>query len=221
MTQECKAKNCSNAKYSSDYCKTHYQRINKLPDDENKESAIMEILLNEPKKCLVENCSAPHRRNGYCTNHSQKFKRGTLFLEKVEKLCSTKDCNEKHYSKGFCLRHYKQVQRNELSVKVGLRSTEFDRGNINFEYTATVAWSRAVKRIFKNQCMICTWNSGPCDAHHIIEKSKNGPNTLQNAIVLCPNCHSCAHNGKLTIEFLQDINKKAIEALTISVDPKE
>lgn len=37
------------------------------------------------------------------------------------------------------------------------------------------------------------------EVHHIIPLSKNGKDTLNNAIALCPNCHRNAHYGGLVI----------------------
>lgn len=166
------------------------------------------------EKCSFPECTAPHRRNGYCANHSQKFKRGTLFLEKTEKLCLEEGCGRKHYSKGFCLRHYRKEERKKISNRASEFRSNYESGNINFTYKEHSTWARSVKRYFGNECMICGWNKASCDAHHIIEKSKGGLNTLQNALVLCPNHHAEVHANLFTIEQLQKTNTTAIELKT-------
>lgn len=65
--------------------------------------------------------------------------------------------------------------------------------------------SRALKsyliRVFGNKCMSknCSWNwdknnSVKLELHHIDGDYKN--NTLQNCLLLCPNCHSLTENYK-------------------------
>ena len=40
-------------------------------------------------------------------------------------------------------------------------------------------------------CCVCHQFAGrDCNVHHIVPESENGPNTLDNAIVLCPRCHA-------------------------------
>lgn len=47
----------------------------------------------------------------------------------------------------------------------------------------------------KRHCCICYQFAGhPANVHPIIQESEGGPNTLENAIVLCPKCHAEAEH---------------------------
>ena len=48
--------------------------------------------------------------------------------------------------------------------------------------------------------------------HHIIPVSEGGNNTLDNIVLLCPNCHKMAHAGKFPIEKLRDRTKTMEDA---------
>ncbi|NCQ35041.1 HNH endonuclease [bacterium] len=43
--------------------------------------------------------------------------------------------------------------------------------------------------------MSCGWDKARCDAHHREPKAKGGKHTIQNGMVLCPNCHRIAHEA--------------------------
>lgn len=60
--------------------------------------------------------------------------------------------------------------------------------------------SKVLKRL-EVGCSCCGWDKGSCDIHHIIPKSKGGPDINDNLTVICPNCHRLAHEGKIT-EFI-------------------
>lgn len=60
-------------------------------------------------------------------------------------------------------------------------------------YKTRHAWAKAVIRHYGNQCERCGWNEARCDAHHRQLKSKGGSHTVENGIVLCPNCHRVEH----------------------------
>jgi hypothetical protein len=60
-------------------------------------------------------------------------------------------------------------------------------------YRTRHAWAKAVVRRYGNACQICGWNKARCDAHHRIPKSRGGAHTIENGIVLCPNCHRVEH----------------------------
>lgn len=46
--------------------------------------------------------------------------------------------------------------------------------------------------------------------HHVIYRSHQGPNELNNLITLCAQCHMAHHNGKLKIEFLDKTDDNVI-----------
>ena len=72
-------------------------------------------------------------------------------------------------------------------------------------YANKGAWNQAIRRVYKNECMRCGWKDGSCDTHHIIPQSKGGQFTIENGIILCPNCHRLADLGKITIAELKRI----------------
>lgn len=71
-----------------------------------------------------------------------------------------------------------------------------DGGNC---YKTRHGWAIAAIRKYGNKCEICGWDKARCDVHHRIPKSVGGLHTLQNAIVLCPNCHRETHNEMVKI----------------------
>ncbi len=57
----------------------------------------------------------------------------------------------------------------------------------------------------KQFCYICEFKDS-IERHHIISQSKQGSNKVENIIILCPNCHSLVHKGKISPKEL--VNKK-------------
>jgi 5-methylcytosine-specific restriction endonuclease McrA len=60
-------------------------------------------------------------------------------------------------------------------------------------YANKGAWNKALIRLYGNRCMRCGWDEATVDAHHITPKSEGGEFRVENAILLCPNCHRLAH----------------------------
>ena len=60
-------------------------------------------------------------------------------------------------------------------------------------YSNKKAWSSAVIRLRGSACEICGWSEARCDVHHKVARSSGGQNTIENGVVLCPNCHRVAH----------------------------
>lgn len=60
-------------------------------------------------------------------------------------------------------------------------------------YSSKKAWSDAARAKYGNKCMRCGWDKATCDVHHIRPKCEGGKNTMENAEVLCPNCHRMHH----------------------------
>jgi 5-methylcytosine-specific restriction endonuclease McrA len=53
--------------------------------------------------------------------------------------------------------------------------------------------------------MRCGWSEGSCDTHHIIPKSEGGEYSIENGVILCPNCHRLADAGKINKQELFEI----------------
>lgn len=63
------------------------------------------------------------------------------------------------------------------------------------ETTAALATATEAIRHYGPACERCGWNAARCDVHHRKPKGAGGLHTLENAIVLCPNCHRVEHEG--------------------------
>jgi hypothetical protein len=72
------------------------------------------------------------------------------------------------------------------------------------------SWRKALVKMFSDTCMRCGWNLAPCDAHHILPKSKGGTQTVENGILLCPNCHRLADCGLIPAEELASIRNATV-----------
>lgn len=64
---------------------------------------------------------------------------------------------------------------------------------IKAEFKTKKAWATALLRQRGNICEKCGWSAARCDAHHKIPKACGGKHTVENGIVLCPNCHRIEH----------------------------
>ena len=53
------------------------------------------------------------------------------------------------------------------------------------------------------KCEICGWDE-IVQIHHIIPRNQGGPDTLENYMGLCPNCHDAHHFKRRTIEYLRE-----------------
>lgn len=61
-------------------------------------------------------------------------------------------------------------------------------------YRSKKAWHNAAIKRYGNKCQNCGWNEASCDVHHRVPRSSGGENTIDNAVVLCPNCHRVEHS---------------------------
>lgn len=59
-------------------------------------------------------------------------------------------------------------------------------------------WKNALVQIYGYRCQVCCYDK-IVDAHHIIPRSQGGKSTLDNGVLLCPNCHAESHAGLLDI----------------------
>lgn len=76
-------------------------------------------------------------------------------------------------------------------------------------YANKGAWNKAMRRLYSGECMRCDWSEAHCDTHHIVPKNTGGKYTLENGIILCPNCHRLADLGILTAVELRQIKSRA------------
>jgi hypothetical protein len=80
-------------------------------------------------------------------------------------------------------------------------------------YFGANSWTEIMKRVYGDVCMYCGWDKATCDVHHILPKALGGEYTLENGIILCPNCHRLAGRNILSVAQLQEAKSK--------VSPKE
>lgn len=76
-------------------------------------------------------------------------------------------------------------------------------------YANKGAWTKALLRLYGNVCMRCGWSEARCDGHHIILKSQGGKFTIENGIILCPNCHRVSHSDVTIQQSLIALKGKA------------
>ncbi len=76
-------------------------------------------------------------------------------------------------------------------------------------YANKGSWNMAMRRIYPNKCMRCGWEESVCDTHHIVPKSDGGEYTLENGIILCPNCHRLAD--------FEIVNKKELFEIKVNL----
>ena len=54
----------------------------------------------------------------------------------------------------------------------------------------------------KYTCQCCGKKNCRVEAHHIVFRSKNGSNDLENYITLCEDCHKAVHLGKIDLKLM-------------------
>lgn len=70
------------------------------------------------------------------------------------------------------------------------------------------------------QCRICKVKDCRLEAHHIVERSKGGKDTIKNLATLCDTCHDKLHEGKVTLEvngengFIDRIAQRTMQGKT-------
>lgn len=83
-----------------------------------------------------------------------------------------------------------KMSKNNAPWNTGISYSNFDRVFKNKKW-----WSKVSKRKHGDKCQKCGWDKASCDVHHIIPISLGGLNTVENAMVLCPNCHRTSHES--------------------------
>lgn len=96
-----------------------------------------------------------------------------------------------------CGCYLKEKSKERLAaVKPWNKGKTYSNKSDDAEYTNKKAWSAAVIRKYGPKCQICGWDKARCDVHHIVPRSNGGKNTVNNGMVLCPNCHRVEHESK-------------------------
>lgn len=133
------------------------------------------------------------------------------------------DKDERGRSRKYAYMHHVQKPRTEAQLEASKRTLERYRPPIAWnkgktyvlascaEYAHKSAWTKAMKRLYGDQCMRCGWDEAPCDSHHIEARRNGGKYMLSNGVLLCPNCHRLAEMGKITAMELRGIRDSAME----------
>lgn len=122
------------------------------------------------------------------------------------------------------------TNNNKINNKLLLMQTQADAdkhelhiGNRTYYYSSPTL-KATLKYLYDFRCTVCGstiyhfgWNSKmtrknqwrylSADVHHILPLSKGGPDSFENMICLCPNCHRRFHTGEFE---LKEIGKKLI-----------
>lgn len=65
------------------------------------------------------------------------------------------------------------------------------------------------KKVDKSSNLKCAWcGTTLMERHHITPYSEGGQNDSENLILLCPNCHTLVHQGKVSTQELYNRRKK-------------
>jgi len=63
------------------------------------------------------------------------------------------------------------------------------------------------------KCRHCRMRQG-LHAHHVVYRSHQGPDELNNLITLCSACHRGHHDGKLGIEIVEVLSRDVVVKFT-------
>jgi 5-methylcytosine-specific restriction protein A len=99
-------------------------------------------------------------------------------------------------------RKARKLSEDDLRKRVGtINKFPSKRAVTGIRYETSEELKELAKRKANGKCMLCgnnapfeDRNSQPyLEAHHIVWLSKGGPDTENNAVALCPNCHRKMH----------------------------
>lgn len=114
---------------------------------------------------------------------------------KVKMIASNSLTRKNHVKSCGCLNKIVAQNRKKTPWNAGQTYSIRKGGN---EYSTRHAWSKAAIRTFGNKCQVCGWSEARCDVHHKVSRELGGKNTLDNAMILCPNHHRILHDAQET-----------------------
>lgn len=177
------------------------------------------------KQCTVPGCKRIHHAKGYCNYHYWKI----VIAPKYENTtCSVDGCDKpispRFSKKKLCEKHGTRLLRNgsveerrrERDIRSFAEEIAKSENPLDFAINNSNSFSEIVRCYYGDFCHECGWNKGPCEVHHIIPASVGGKSSINNAIVLCPNCHSLKHrkSGK---KRLSDETRNQVASILKSI----
>ena len=108
----------------------------------------------------------------------------------------------------------KQAQGNQNPGQKIVETTQYERDPA--VRADVLKRAKGVCELCDNDAPFKKSNGNPfLEVHHAVPLGKGGPDTIENAFALCPNCHREAHYGEFKVEIEQmlisGLNKEAIE----------
>jgi len=196
-TTTCKVRGCTDSVHviKDKLCQKHYLRLRRHGDVNYTGNRRQDKC--EATRAGGSRCKNP-RSDGqpYCPKHRKMLdKTGHLNAtdEELRQYCTRPGCKSKRTNRrGLCAEHLEEERkRTGSSPKANLKGLPvFQR-----------RW------LYKQPCAVCGWDEASRDVHHMTAFDPDDPehsNRLSNLVVLCPNCHRKAHEGKLAKKKLRE-----------------
>lgn len=128
------------------------------------------------------------RKDRYCPTLVSKYYRHEREIEFCEKILPIKDLVMETAQFDTQLMEKPWLQEHKWAYQKG----------VNYGYAN--AREHALVRD-KYTCQCCGKKNCRVEAHHIVFRSKNGSNDLENYITLCEDCHKAVHLGKIDLKL--------------------
>lgn len=128
------------------------------------------------------------RKDRYCPTLVSKYYRHEIEIEFCKKILPIKDLVMETAQFDTQLMEKPWLQEHKWAYQKG----------VNYGYAN--AREHALVRD-KYTCQCCGKKNCRVEAHHIVFRSKNGSNDLENYITLCEDCHKAVHLGKIDLKL--------------------
>lgn len=140
------------------------------------------------RKCRFLNRKNSIRKGRYCPTISSKFHGHEREIEFCKKILPVKDLVIETGKFDTQLMEKPWLQEHKWAYQRG----------VNYGYAN--AREHALVRD-KYTCQCCGKKNCRVEAHHIVFRSKNGSNDLENYITLCEDCHKAVHLGEIELKL--------------------
>jgi len=126
------------------------------------------------------------------------------FGKKADKISLSQFCLYTKRSKPAVIRAIRKLQTYNLIIIK--KDNDINIYQFNKDFDSWTPLSKKIitymkKQTLKEYCYICGFKEA-LEQHHIIPISEGGQDKMSNKINLCPNCHTLAHRGKYSSDFL-------------------